>query len=129
MHARAPVDVANALAAAPAKIAAEPNGAHGRIWIIRSHLRQPEIQAWSRDLAWDRVATIHVGPYAHPAVPAVVTPLRAGGRHPQSAGCALSRLPSTGESGRAPSARVMASSEYPHTTDEHLAQGDRCRNG
>jgi len=121
MPARQAAGVANALAAARGKIAAEPGGTRGRIWIIRSHMRQPEIGAWRRDLAGDRVTTIRVGSGAHPAVPAVVTLLRASGRHPQSAGCALSRLPSTGESGRVPSARVMASSEYPHTTDEHLA--------
>jgi len=40
---RRAVDVANALAAARAKIAAEPAGARGRIWIIRSHLQQTEI--------------------------------------------------------------------------------------
>ena len=62
MHARQAVDVANALAAARAKIAAEPNGARGRIWIIRSHLRRTEVLAWRRDLAGDRVMTINVGP-------------------------------------------------------------------
>ncbi len=62
MHARQAADVANALAAARAKIAAEPGGARGRIWIIRSHIGQPEIGAWRRDLAGDRVTTIHVGP-------------------------------------------------------------------
>lgn len=62
MHARAPVDVANALTAARAKIAAEPSGRRGRIWIVRSHLKQAEIVAWRTDLAGDRVTTIHVGP-------------------------------------------------------------------
>jgi hypothetical protein len=55
------VDVANALAAARAKIAAEPPGARGRIWIIRSHLGTTEIRAWHNDLAGDRVSTISVG--------------------------------------------------------------------
>jgi hypothetical protein len=59
---RRAVDVANALAAARAKIAAEPPGARGRIWIIRSHLATTEIRAWHRDLAGDRVSTIRVGP-------------------------------------------------------------------
>jgi hypothetical protein len=62
MPARQVVDVANALAAARAKIAAEPNGARGRIWIIRSHLKRTEIRAWRSDLAGDRVTTIRVGP-------------------------------------------------------------------
>src|SRR6266576_2452328 len=38
----------------PGKIAAEPGGTRGRIWIIRSHMRQPEIGAWRRDLAGAR---------------------------------------------------------------------------
>jgi len=58
---RRAVDVANALATAEARIAAEPGGARARIWIIRSHLRPPEIRAWQRDLAGGRTRTIHVG--------------------------------------------------------------------
>jgi hypothetical protein len=62
MRNRRPVDVANALAAARAEIAAEPAGARGRIWIIRSHLQLTEINAWRADLAGDRVSRIRVGP-------------------------------------------------------------------
>ncbi len=62
MTARQARDVAQALAAARARIAAEQSGAHGRIWIIRSHLQRTEIRAWRRDLAGDRVLTIRVGP-------------------------------------------------------------------
>jgi hypothetical protein len=58
---RRPVDVTNALAVARAKVAAEGSGIHGRIWIVRSHLKQAEIAAWQRDLAGDRVKRIHVG--------------------------------------------------------------------
>jgi hypothetical protein len=61
MRQRQAVDVANALAAARAKVAAEHNRARDRIWIIRSHLAPVEIQAWHRDLARDRVTTIPVG--------------------------------------------------------------------
>jgi hypothetical protein len=61
MHNRQAADVANALAAARAKIAAEPAAARGRIWIIRSHLARTETRAWRRDLAGDRVQTLHVG--------------------------------------------------------------------
>jgi hypothetical protein len=53
--------VANALAAARARIAAEPAAARGRIWVVRSHLSRTEIRAWRRDLAGDRVQTLHVG--------------------------------------------------------------------
>jgi hypothetical protein len=62
LTARQAVDIANALAAAQAKIAAEPAGARGRIWIIRSHQTLTEVRAWRRDLAGDRVTTIRVGP-------------------------------------------------------------------
>lgn len=62
MGARKPRDVANALAQARAKIAAEAPGARGRIWIVRSHQTRDEARAWRRDLALDRVTTIHVGP-------------------------------------------------------------------
>ena len=58
---RQAADVANALAAARARIAAEPAAARGRIWIVRSHLGRTEIRAWRRDLAGDRVQTLHVG--------------------------------------------------------------------
>jgi hypothetical protein len=59
---RRAVDVAAALSEAKAKIAAEGSGAHGRIWIIRSHQTKTEVRAWRRDLAGDRVRVIHVGP-------------------------------------------------------------------
>jgi hypothetical protein len=62
MTARQAVDIANALAAAQAKIAAEPAGARGRIWIVRSHQTRTEVRAWRRDLAGDRVRAIRVGP-------------------------------------------------------------------
>ncbi len=62
MTARRAVDVANALAAARRKIAAEPSGHRGRIWIVLSHLTRTEVRAWHRDLAGQRVAIIHVGP-------------------------------------------------------------------
>ena len=62
LTARRAVDIANALATARAKIAAEPAGARGRIWIIRSHQTRTEIRAWHRDLAGDQVRTIRVGP-------------------------------------------------------------------
>jgi hypothetical protein len=62
MTARRAVDIANALAAAQAKIAAEPAGARGRIWIVRSHQTRTEVRAWRQDLAGDRVRAIHVGP-------------------------------------------------------------------
>jgi len=55
------VDVAYALAAARAEIGAEGGGAHGRIWIVRSHMIPVEVRAWHRDLAGDQVTTIDVG--------------------------------------------------------------------
>jgi hypothetical protein len=61
MQNRQAADVSNALAAARAEIAAEPAGARGRIWIIRSHLQSAEITAWQQDLAPDRVSAIDVG--------------------------------------------------------------------
>jgi hypothetical protein len=61
LTARRAVDIANALATARAKIAAEPAGARGRIWIIRSHQTPTEVRAWRRDLAGARVQTIRVG--------------------------------------------------------------------
>jgi hypothetical protein len=62
MTARQPLDIANALAAARAKIAAEPAGGRGRIWIVRSHQTRTEVRAWHRDLTGSRVRTIRVGP-------------------------------------------------------------------
>jgi hypothetical protein len=62
MGARKPDDVANALAEARAKIAAEAPGARGRIWIVRSHQTHDEARAWRRDLAGHQVRIIHVGP-------------------------------------------------------------------
>jgi hypothetical protein len=62
MTARQAVDITRALAAARAKIAAEPTGARGRIWIVRSHQTRTEVRAWHRDLAGTRVRTIRVGP-------------------------------------------------------------------
>jgi hypothetical protein len=56
------VDIPNALARARAAIAAEPAGARGRIWIVRSHQSAGEILAWRDELAGDRVTTIPVGP-------------------------------------------------------------------
>jgi hypothetical protein len=61
LTARRAVDIANALAAARAKIAAEPAGARGRIWIVRSHQTPTEVRAWRRDLAGARVQTVRVG--------------------------------------------------------------------
>jgi len=61
MTARRAADVARALAAARAKIAAEPPAARGRIWIVRSHQTRTEIRAWRLDLAGDRVRVIPVG--------------------------------------------------------------------
>jgi hypothetical protein len=62
LTARQPADIANALATARAKIAAEPAGARGRIWILRSHQTTTEIRSWRHDLAGDHVRAIHVGP-------------------------------------------------------------------
>jgi hypothetical protein len=62
MGARTPDDVANALADARAKIAAEPPGARGRIWLVRSQMTVTERRAWRRDLTRYHVTTIHVGP-------------------------------------------------------------------
>lgn len=59
---RRAVDIGDALAAARAKIAAEPAGARGRIWIVRSHQTSIEVQAWNQDLAGDKVTSIPVGP-------------------------------------------------------------------
>ncbi len=73
---RHPVDVKGALAAARAKVAAEPSGAHGRIWIIRSHMKPAEVNAWRRDLAGNRVTTIHVG--SEPIL--LYLPSRTGGK-------------------------------------------------
>ena len=59
---RRAVDIGDALSAARAKIAAEPTGARGRIWIVRSHQTTIEVQAWDQDLAGDNVTSIPVGP-------------------------------------------------------------------
>jgi hypothetical protein len=59
---RAPAAIAHALATARAKIAAEPAGTRGRIWIIRSHKGPGEYRVWRRDLARDHVKVIRVGP-------------------------------------------------------------------
>ncbi len=59
---RQPVDIANALAAAENKIAAEPASARGRIWIIRSHQTSLEVRTWQTELAGAPVETIRVGP-------------------------------------------------------------------
>jgi hypothetical protein len=59
---RRAVDISHALAAARAKIAAEPAGARGRIWIVRSHQTRTEVNAWNRDLAGGKVRAIRVGP-------------------------------------------------------------------
>jgi hypothetical protein len=55
-------DIVDALIRARAEIAAEPTGARGRIWIVRSHASAHEILEWRRELAGDRVTTIPVGP-------------------------------------------------------------------
>jgi hypothetical protein len=57
-----PPYIANALAEARARIAAEPAGARGRIWIVRSHQGPTEVRTWRRYLAGERVTTIRVGP-------------------------------------------------------------------
>jgi hypothetical protein len=62
MTKRQPVDIANALAAAKKKIAAEPASARGRIWIIRSHQTPLEVSTWRTELAGAPVESIHVGP-------------------------------------------------------------------
>lgn len=56
------VDIPDALAAARAEIASEPDGSRGRIWIVRSHQSPPEIVAWRQDLAAHPVLAIPVGP-------------------------------------------------------------------
>jgi hypothetical protein len=59
---RQPVDLIDGLAEARAKIAAEPAGARGRIWIIRSHQTRTEIRTWRQLLAGQPVQVIKVGP-------------------------------------------------------------------
>ncbi len=59
---RRAVDISDALTAARDKIAAEPAGARGRIWIVRSHQTKIEVRAWNRDLAGDKVTARSVGP-------------------------------------------------------------------
>jgi hypothetical protein len=59
---RQPANLIDGLAEARAKIAAEPAGARGRIWIIRSHQTPIEVQTWNRLLAGQPVQVIRVGP-------------------------------------------------------------------
>ena len=61
MTVRAPAAIAHAVATARAKIAAEPGGTRGRIWIIRSHPGRGEYDVWRRDLARGHVTVIRVG--------------------------------------------------------------------
>jgi hypothetical protein len=61
MTVRAPAAIAHALATARAKIAAEPGGTRGRIWIVRSQPGPGEYPVWRRDLARDHVTVIRVG--------------------------------------------------------------------
>ena len=62
MTVRAPAAIAHALATARAKIAAEPGGTRGRIWIIRSHAGRGEYPVWRRDLGRGHVTVIRAGP-------------------------------------------------------------------
>jgi hypothetical protein len=62
MTVRAPAAIAHALATARAKIAAEPTGSRGRIWIVRSQAGPGEYPVWNRDLARGHVTVIRVGP-------------------------------------------------------------------
>jgi hypothetical protein len=62
MTVRAPTAIAHALATARAKIAAEPGGTRGRIWIIRSQPGPGEYPVWNRELARGHVRVIRVGP-------------------------------------------------------------------
>jgi len=59
---RYPADLIHGLAEARAKIAAEPAGARGRIWIIRSHQTRTEIRTWRHLLSGLPVQVIKVGP-------------------------------------------------------------------
>jgi hypothetical protein len=59
---RHPADLIDGLAEARAKIAAEPAGARGRIWIIRSHQTRLEVRIWRHLLAGQPVQVIRVGP-------------------------------------------------------------------
>jgi hypothetical protein len=59
---RHPANLIRGLAEARAKIAAEPAGARGRIWIIRSHQTRTEIRIWRQLLAGQPVQVIKVGP-------------------------------------------------------------------
>lgn len=62
MTVRAPAAIAHALATARAKVAAEPAGTRGRIWIVRSQPGPGEYPVWQRDLAGGHVTVIRVGP-------------------------------------------------------------------
>jgi non-canonical purine NTP pyrophosphatase (RdgB/HAM1 family) len=55
-------DVANALATATAKLDAESPGDRGRIWILRTHVDSVESDAWTKDLAGQKVTVLQVGP-------------------------------------------------------------------
>ena len=59
---RHPANLIDGLAEARAKIAAEPAGARGRIWIIRSHQTRLEVRIWRQLLAGQPVQVIRVGP-------------------------------------------------------------------
>ena len=59
---RQPANLIDGLAEARAKIAAEPAGSRGRIWIIRSHQTPTEVRTWNRLLAGQPVQVIRVGP-------------------------------------------------------------------
>jgi hypothetical protein len=59
---RRPANLEAGLAQARAKIAAEPAGSRGRIWILRSHQTITEDRTWDRILPWKQVTTIRVGP-------------------------------------------------------------------
>ena len=59
---RQPSNLIDGLAEARRKIAAEPPGSRGRIWIIRSHQTPTEIKTWDRLLAGQPVQVIRVGP-------------------------------------------------------------------
>jgi hypothetical protein len=58
---RHPANLIDGLAEARDKIAAEPAGARGRIWIIRSHQTRLEVRTWRHLLAGQPVQVIKVG--------------------------------------------------------------------
>jgi hypothetical protein len=63
---RTPADISAALVKARQLIASEPAGHHGRIWIVQTHVTHPEVAAYQRDLAHDRVIKIKVGNDPYP---------------------------------------------------------------